>query len=438
MQVRIFYAHGRLRPDARRKKLRRASSDRAQPAFATNLPHSTPGPVEIATLAETDDGAQESVEARVGADYDFVMNRLPPPSVLDRAVRERDAEFDGVFFQAVRTTGIFCRPSCPAKATLPKNREYFATARQAIFAGYRPCKRCRPLETDGRPPVWLAPLLAEVDGDPAARISDTDLRGRGIDPARVRRYFGKHYGMTFQAYCRGRRLGEALRKIRKGDGVDDVALGHGYESLSGFRDAFAKTFGQPPGRARAADCVVTTWIESPVGPLLAGARPEGLCLLEFTDRRALETQFTTIRQRFGCPVVPGTHEHLDQLKDELTGYFAGTLRDFKVPLIYPGTPFQQKVWHQLRQIPYGQTISYEALAERIGAPGAQRAVGHANGQNRIVILLPCHRVVNKSGKLGGYGGGLWRKEFLLNLERGAQTVDGPAAAIKRATSIAAR
>jgi AraC family transcriptional regulator of adaptative response/methylated-DNA-[protein]-cysteine methyltransferase len=185
------------------------------------------------------------------------MNQLPPLKVLEKALRERDAGFDGVFFQAVRTTGIFCRPSCPAKATLAKNREYFATAREAIFAGYRPCKRCRPLDTNGRPPSWLAGLLAEVENNPAARISDTDLRGCGIDPSRVRRYFVKHYGMTFQAYCRGRRLGEALRKIRKGVGVDDVALGHGYESLSGFRDAFLKTFGQPPGQARTADCIVT-------------------------------------------------------------------------------------------------------------------------------------------------------------------------------------
>jgi AraC family transcriptional regulator of adaptative response/methylated-DNA-[protein]-cysteine methyltransferase len=350
------------------------------------------------------------------------MSRLPPPSVLEKAVRERDAAFDGVFFQAVRTTGIFCRPSCPAKATLVKNREYFSTAREAIFAGYRPCKRCRPLDTDGRPPPWLKGLLEAVEGSPNARISDTDLRGFGIDPARVRRYFVKHYGMTFQAYCRGRRLGEALRNIRKGVGVDDVALGHGYESLSGFRDAFHKAFGQPPGQARSTDCIVTTWVESPVGPLLAGARPDGICLLEFTDRRALEAQFATVRQRFACAVVPGTHNHLDQLKDELARYFAGSLRKFAVPLVYPGTPFQEKVWNALRAIPYGETMSYEAMADKVGVPGAQRAVGRANGQNRIGIVIPCHRVVNKSGKLGGYGGGLWRKEFLLGLERGMNGV----------------
>jgi AraC family transcriptional regulator of adaptative response/methylated-DNA-[protein]-cysteine methyltransferase len=376
------------------------------------------------TGADSEFGAQESVEAAGRDGYDAGMSRLPPLSVMERASRERDDAFDGVFFIAVRTTGIFCRPSCPAKPPLAKNREYFATAREAVFAGYRPCKRCRPLDVNGRPPGWLAGLLAQVEGDPAERLRDADLRRRGVDPARVRRYFVKHYGMTFQAYCRGRRLGEALRKIRKGAGVDDVALGHGYESLSGFRDAFLKTFGQPPGQARSAsaDCVVTTWVESPLGPLLAGARPEGICLLEFTDRRALEAQLATVRQRFACAVVPGTHAHLDRLKDELARYFAGSLRAFTVPLVYPGTPFQQKVWDRLQKIPYGQTLSYEALATAVGVQGAQRAVGRANGQNRIAIVIPCHRVVNKSGKLGGYGGGLWRKEFLLNLERGGNGV----------------
>lgn len=337
---------------------------------------------------------------------------------MARAAGARDASFDGVFFIGVRTTGIFCRPSCPAKPPLPKNREFFATARAAVFAGYRPCKRCRPLAVNGQPPEWLAPLLAAVETDPAARLTDADLRRLGAEPTRVRRHFVKHYSMTFQAYCRGRRMSEALLKIRRGADVDDVAADHGYESLSGFRDAFQKTFGQPPGQARSADCIVTAWMESPLGPLVAGARPEGICLLEFSDRRMLETQIATLRQRFKCAVVPGTHDHLERLKDELTRYFGGSLRRFTVPLVYPGTPFQVKVWDGLCKIPYGETLSYEALADAVGAPGAQRAVGLANGRNRIAIVVPCHRVVNKSGKLGGYGGGLWRKEFLLDLERG--------------------
>jgi AraC family transcriptional regulator, regulatory protein of adaptative response / methylated-DNA-[protein]-cysteine methyltransferase len=346
------------------------------------------------------------------------MNTLPPKSEMERAVDDSDASYDGIFFVAVRTTGIFCRPSCPARKPLPKNREYYATARAALFAGYRPCKRCRPLATDGQPPDWVARLLAEVDRDPQTRWRDQDLRRQGIDPARARRYFHKHYGMTFQAFCRGRRMAEAFRQIKRGKKLDDVALGNGYESHSGFREAFARTFGRPPGQARAAGCIVVRWAESPVGPLLMGATDEGVCLLEFTDRRALEAQIATVRRRFACAIVPGTHAHLEQLQAELNDYFAGTRREFTVPLVYPGSPFQQRVWQQLLQIPYGETCSYDDVARAVGTPAAQRAVGTANGCNRIAIVIPCHRVVNKGGKLGGYGGGLWRKQFLLDLERG--------------------
>jgi AraC family transcriptional regulator of adaptative response/methylated-DNA-[protein]-cysteine methyltransferase len=345
------------------------------------------------------------------------MSNLPPIKEMERAVARSDASYNGIFFVGVRTTGVFCRPPCPARKPLPKNREYFATARDALFAGYRPCKRCRPMQTDGRPPAWVDKLLAQVDRAPQGRIRDADLRARRIDPARARRYFLKHYGITFHAYCRGRRMGQALQQIRHGADLDDVALGNGYESHSGFRDAFAKTFGKPPGRSRDAECILTSYVESPLGPLLVGAVTDGICLLEFTDRRMLETQFATLRKRFQCAIVPGTNRHIDKLKKELAQYFAGKLSKFTVPLIYPGSPFQRKVWQGLLKIPFGETRSYEALAKAIGVPAAQRAVGHANGQNRIAILIPCHRVVNKGGKLGGYGGGLWRKQFLLDLER---------------------
>jgi AraC family transcriptional regulator of adaptative response/methylated-DNA-[protein]-cysteine methyltransferase len=346
---------------------------------------------------------------------------------MERAVNRRDASYDGIFFVAVRTTSIFCRPSCASRRTLTKNREYYATAKQALFAGYRPCKRCRPLETDGRPPEWVARLLGAVERDPQARWRDADLRRLAVDPARARRFFVKHYGMTFQAYCRGRRMNEALQQIKRGARLDDVALGNGYDSHSGFRDAFARTFGRPPGKGRDAGCVVVAWAESPLGPLLMGATDDGVCLLEFTDRRALETQIDTVRRRFRSAVVPGHHAYIDQLQDELAPYFAGKLQKFRVPLIYPGTPFQQKVWEELLKIPYGETRSYEDVARAVGTPTAQRAVGTANGSNRIAIVIPCHRVVNKGGRLGGYGGGLWRKQFLLDLERGVTT---PLAAAK--------
>lgn len=347
------------------------------------------------------------------------MNTMPSIKEMQRAYLQKDASYDGIFFLGVRTTGVFCRPSCPARRPLPENINYFPNVREAVFAGYRPCKRCRPLDTDGQPPDWVDRALVLADGW-AERIKDSELRQSGLDPFRVRRYFQKHYGMTFQAYCRARRMSGALEQLRRGDSLDDVALGNGYESHSGFRDAFVKTFGRPPGASRTADCILVSWLESPVGPLIAGANSQGVCLVEFTDRRMLEAQFNTLKKLFSCAIVPGENAHLIQLKKELQAYFAGGLKQFSVSLVYPGTPFQVRVWNELLCIPYGETRSYEDLARRVGSPDGQRAVGRANGTNRIAIVIPCHRVVNKDGKLGGYGGGLWRKQYLLDLESGAR------------------
>jgi AraC family transcriptional regulator of adaptative response/methylated-DNA-[protein]-cysteine methyltransferase len=160
-------------------------------------------------------------------------------------------------------------------------------------------------------------------------------------------------------------------------------------------------------------------IDSQVGILVAGVTDAGVCLLEFRDRELLETQIEKVRGRV-VETALGSHPLLSRLRTELHEYFRGIRRDFSVPLVYPGTPFQTKVWNALRAIPYGLTISYEELARRVGSPAGQRAVGHANGQNPVAIVIPCHRVVNKDGKHGGYGGGLWRKRFLLRLERGKQ------------------
>lgn len=353
--------------------------------------------------------------------YDAAMNlhTLPPIAEMQRAYLGNDGSYNGIFYLGVRTTGIFCKPECPApRKPLTKNVEFFASVKDATFAGYRPCKRCRPLAASGAPPEWVQRLLAQVDAAPGVRIREWDLRKQGIEPARARRYFQKTYGMSFNAYQRGRRMGQAFTEIRKGAGVDDAALNHGYQSASGFREAFGKLFGQAPRGSSESDCIYLSWLESPLGPLILGANAKGLCLLEFSDRRMLETQFKVLRARFNCALLPGENVHIKTLKDELARYFAGKLKRFSVPLIHPGTAFQENVWRNLLRIPYGETCSYEDLARAVGSPKAVRAVGTANGCNRMAIVIPCHRVVNKGGKLGGYGGGLWRKQALLDLEQG--------------------
>jgi AraC family transcriptional regulator of adaptative response/methylated-DNA-[protein]-cysteine methyltransferase len=343
---------------------------------------------------------------------------MPPVAEMERAYQKSDASYNGLFFVAVRTTGIFCRPTCPARKPLPRNVEFYGSVRDALAAGFRPCKRCHPTETDEQP-AWATKLLADIERDPSARISERDLKARGIDPATVRRHFLRQYGLTFQAFTRAHRLAAALKQIRDGAPIDHAVFDSGYESHSGFRDAFTRTFGATPGNARQADCVLLSWIPSPLGPLIAGATSDGLCLLEFTDRRMIEAQLATVQKRFGVPVIPGSNKHLKTLERELAGYFEGKVKKFSMPLVYPGTDFQQRVWNGLLQIPYGETCSYQDLARVVGDEKAVRAVGTANGLNRIAIVIPCHRVINKGGKLGGYGGGLRRKQFLLDLERGS-------------------
>lgn len=334
-----------------------------------------------------------------------------------RALAERDGTFDGVFFAAIRTTGIFCRPTCSAKKPRPENVEFYPSVRDALVAGYRPCRRCDPMQPNGAAPAWIENLLQRVDEDPARRWKDADLRAAAFDPARVRRWFLRHHGLTFQAYQRARRLGLALGQLRQGEKWEGVGYTHGFESASGFHDAFTRTFDAAPNRATDLAPIVVTRLLTPLGPMIAGATPEGLCLLEFADRRMLETQLDRIRKWFRRPTVPGSNEHIEKVKSELDNYFTGKLTNFTVPLLLNGTDFQVSAWKELMRIPYGHTISYEQQARGMGRPGAQRAVGRANGDNRIAIVVPCHRVVKQNGDLCGYGGGLWRKKFLLDLER---------------------
>jgi len=336
---------------------------------------------------------------------------------MERAFARKDAGYDGVFYVAVKTTGVFCRPSCPSRPN-PENVEFFSSVKDCLFAGYRPCKRCHPLETNGKPPEWARELISRVEAVPDARLKAADLRALGVTPERARRWFQQHYGMSFAAWCRGNRLATAFMRIRQGATLDDAIFDSGFQSHSGFREAFTRVFGDAPGRSREnGDRVVITMLETPLGPLLAGATDQGVNLLEYTDRRMLEHNLKAMRRRFGCAIVPGQHPLLERLRQELNEYFLGERREFTLSLASRGTPFQDKVWQELRRIPYGQTISYDALARRVGQPTAQRAVARANGMNYVAILIPCHRVIGKDGSLTGYGGGLWRKRLLLELER---------------------
>lgn len=348
-----------------------------------------------------------------------MLTKLPSQTEMRRASIRRDATYDNIFYVCVRTTGIFCRPSCSARRPKEENIIYQGSVRDCLLGGYRPCKRCRPLAITPGDARWLDPLLAHLEHFPGERVKDSDLTAMDVSPYRVRRYFKRNFAMTFQAYHRARRMGVALRELQNGKKPLHVGFDQSYESASGFRDAFKRIFGTVPSRSDDLRIIHTQQMDTPIGPLVAGATDDGLCLLEFADRRAFQKQMDTLRRRFRAALVPGRHKYLDLLSRQLTEYFNGRRTEFTLPLDTPGTEFQQEVWAALRKIPCGKTWSYAQLARHIGRSGAQRAVGRANGDNRIAILIPCHRVVKDDGTLCGYGGGLWRKQFLLDLERGA-------------------
>lgn len=345
---------------------------------------------------------------------------LPDEDVMYRAFVARDASYEGLFVMGVRTTGIFCRPTCPARKPLRQNVEFFPRAGDALAAGYRPCQRCRPLDAKGATPAWLQPLLSAVDVDPLRRWRTSDLQAIGVDPARARRWFQAQYGMTFLAYLRARRLGQAFSRIAEGAGVLDAALDADFDSVSGFCEALRRATGSSPRHARGRAAIQVAQVPSPLGPLMVAGDDVAVHLVEFWDRRMLETQFAVLEKRLNVVFFPGETDPMRQMRDELARYFAGDLQQFVTPLRFPGSPLQEQVWSALLDVPYGETWTYGQLATKIGRPAAVRAVARAVGENRLAIVVPCHRIIGANGQLTGYGGGLWRKRFLLTLEGGQE------------------
>lgn len=330
-----------------------------------------------------------------------------------------DPAAEGRFIAGVRTTGIFCRPSCKAKKPLPANVEFFDSPKAALLAGYRPCKLCRPMEPFSEEmPGMVRTLMKEIEGDPGRRLDDISLRRQGIDPVFVRRWFKRHHGMTFQSYQRLRRLGRAFELMKTGEAVAAAASSAGFDSLSAFGDSFRKAFGASPTKTATSRLLTVTRIDTPLGPLTAGAVEQGLCFLDFADGEALDAELKTLAVLLKAQILPGESPWFKPLTVQLKEYFDGLRKGFELPLVTAGTAFQKRVWEGLQKIPYGETKSYREQAEALGAPKAVRAVARANGQNRISILIPCHRVIGADGSLTGYGGGLWRKRWLLDLEAG--------------------
>lgn len=346
------------------------------------------------------------------------MSTTVPDARMWRAFLERDPDFDGLFLVGVSSTRIFCRPTCPARRPRRENVQFFPRAEEAQRAGYRACKRCHPLE---EAPALVRRLRALVEGSRGRRIGEKQLAALGIEPSTARRQFQRHFGQSFQAWQRAQRLGDGLHSVRAGASVIEAQQESGFESASGFRAAMERHFGTTPSRAAGARVLHTQWLDSPLGTLLLAADEQGLRLVEFAVEERLEREIVELREELGAVLAPGRNAMLAAARSQLREYFAGKRTHFELELAPIGSEFERRVWSELGRIPFGETRSYAEIAERIGRAGAQRAVGTANGRNRLAIVIPCHRVIRGDGELSGYGGGVARKRWLIDHERRGRT-----------------
>ena len=334
-----------------------------------------------------------------------------------RALLAKDPSYVGIFYVGVKTTSIFCIATCRAKKPKFENTEFFRTVKDALDAGYRPCKICRPTENANEAPKQVIDAITISTENPKIRISDALLKEQQISPEIVRRWFKKNYGITFQAYQRMYRINQAYQELKTGKTIMDTAFDNGYESLSGFAYTYKKIVKKAPSNYSNDNLILINRLTTPIGPMFICATEQGICLLEFVDRRMLETEFRQLQNLLNGVIIFGENNHILQAKVEINEYFAGKRTIFTVQLHTPGTHFQQAVWDCLRTIPYGEVTTYKQQVEKLNNSKAVRAVARANGFNRVAIMIPCHRIIGSNGQLTGYGGGLARKQWLINHEK---------------------
>ncbi|MCA3560013.1 MAG: bifunctional transcriptional activator/DNA repair protein Ada [Aestuariivirga sp.] len=342
---------------------------------------------------------------------------IPDHQTLYQALVSRNELYDGRVYVCVSSTGIFCRLSCVARKPKPENCTFFGSIGECMEAGYRPCLRCHPLQqTVSREPV-IAALIAELDRRPGHRWTEQDIMRLGHDPSTVRRAFRRHLGRTFLELARQRRLREGFTALAEGDKVIMAQQDAGYQSPNAFREAFARLMGASPSQFGTRGVLLADWFATPLGDMICVASARHLHLLEFADRKALPVELHKLRENVKGDLGIGRYAPTEQVRDELGSYFAEARDRFEVPLALHGSEFTRAVWMELQRIPAGHTRSYSEIARRLGHPSAVRAVARANGANQISIVIPCHRVIGADGALTGYGGGLWRKQKLIEIER---------------------
>jgi AraC family transcriptional regulator, regulatory protein of adaptative response / methylated-DNA-[protein]-cysteine methyltransferase len=328
------------------------------------------------------------------------------------AFMRRDRRWDGSVIGAVKTTGIYCKPSCPAKRPRREHVEFFATGEEARAAGYRACLRCKPDEVGrDREAVARAVKIIERAEEPPTL---TELANAvGYAPHHFQRIFKRDLGVSPAEYARGLRTRRAEAALKDNGRITDAVYDAGYSSPSGFYSDAKERLGMTPSAWRnggRGETIRWTTFDSPLGEMLIAATSRGICRLTFDDSAA------SLKRLFPNATIVEDNGGLRELVEGALTAIERPTAAADLPIDVAGTAFQEAVWRELRKIPLGETRSYAEIAAAIGHPKAVRAVGSANGDNHVCVLIPCHRVICSDGSLGGYGGGIERKKRLLAAE----------------------
>jgi AraC family transcriptional regulator, regulatory protein of adaptative response / methylated-DNA-[protein]-cysteine methyltransferase len=339
---------------------------------------------------------------------------------LWRALTAKDRRFDGSFVFAVRTTGIYCRPSCPSRRPRREHVAFFDDAEAAEQAGFRACLRCRPKDAAVCGPVGIVRRVCEfIEGYQDENLKlETIADHVGLSSFHLQRTFKSVMGITPRQYAQAHRANKFKAEIRKGESVTRAMYDAGYGSSSRLYEKASFELGMTPatyGRGGRGAKISYTIAISPLGRLLVAATEKGICAVRLGDSdEALEKD---LRDEFSAAQIERRNERLSDAVETILKHLKGEQRDLDLPLEIRATAFQRRVWEELRAIPYGNTRSYGEVAKAIGHPTAVRAVARACATNPVALVVPCHRVVREDKSLGGYRWGLKRKQKLLDHER---------------------
>lgn len=339
-------------------------------------------------------------------------------------VMNRTLKADGEFVYAVKSTGIFCRPSCPSRRPRRDLVEFFDSPQQAQNAGYRPCRRCLPLQQNPQvEKIEAACRYIEAHAEERLGLSQIAAHA-GVSPFHFQRLFKRALGISPRQYQQAQRTARFKQALHKEARITDAIYEAGYSSSSRAYENGTEQLGMTPTAFRRHGEGVSiqyTIVESDLGRMLIAATPRGICSVRFGESdRMLENE---LRQEFSAAELSRHDRNLRTFAESVVKSLAGAASGV-VPIDIQGTAFQQRVWNALRTIPRGQTRSYADIAKQIGKPKAVRAVANACASNPVAVVVPCHRVVQKNGSLAGYRWGVKRKEALLRAEQQARTTEG--------------